>query len=441
VKNSLTNSKEDQSRFHFKYRSNHLLLSNETPSVNIGSDSKLIKIPVILIISYYLRPWEILPFLSIFHLSAVLSVGTIVWFFMSKKLNRDKYFDCKTSKWILYLFIGLILSMPLTLYSSRQGIENFLPAISIYIALTVAIRSRKDLLICLYVLIFCMDIHAISVAKAYFTGAFTDRVTGFVSGEFIGANSLGAFFVLSLPISFYLWSEASIKLLKLLALLSIVLLLTGLLATQSRGGLMGLSSIIFFSIIFSQKRLKTFFIYVGILCLVLPMIPKEKFERYRTLNVSEGEEIDPSSASRIYAWEKGLEMFLDYPIAGVGVRQFSMAFGKKYRDAEWGEKFGKELGYNAFLQPHNIFIQVIAETGSVGFIAFLMIIYHSIRSAWRVKNENGNYELYAKCLIVSAFAYLTSMLFDHHAFATPTYTLFALLVYPENSKKLFLQTK
>jgi O-antigen ligase len=329
--------------------------------------------------------------------------------------------------------------MPFTSYSSKLGIQNFLPSFSIYVALTAAVRSKKHLIYCLALLICCMDFHAVAVAKAYINGTFTDRVTGFVSGEFIGANSLGAFFVMSVPIAWFLFSEMSGKFARSFALASVGILLVGLFATQSRGGLLGICMIILLSICFSRKKMKTALLYLALMVVIIPMIPKEKLERFKTISISE-EEMDPSSAARIYAWKKGIKMFLDYPIGGVGVGQFSYAFGKEYRDDEWDEKFGKSLGYNAFLRPHNMFIQVLAESGGIGFIAFMMIVLCSLRSAWRTLRQNTEFQKYSACLFISAIGYLTAMFFDHHGFSAPTYTLFALLVIPENIRMITAST-
>jgi len=430
VKNNFKSAKPHQPQTGLQATGGQQQVEINLNSKNDKIETKLVRLPITLIVFFYLRPWEMLPFLSVLHPSAVLTIGTTAWVLLSANVDRKQLFACPTTGWVIALTVGLAASIPLTMYPGLNGLQNFMTPLSIFLALTAVVRSKKTLIYCLCTLLFCMDCHAVSVSHTYFTGNYTDRVTGFVGGEFIGANSLGAFFVMTLPIAWYLWSELRNKTGRIFALLSLVILLLAILSTQSRGGMIGLGVLIVLSICLSRKKLKAALIFAAIIAATIPAISPEQLERYTFISVSQ-EEMDPSSASRIYAWEKGIKMFLDYPIAGVGIGQFSMAFGKHYRGDDWGDKFGKSLGYNAFLRPHNIFIQSLAETGGIGFLGFIMILVTSLRSAWQTIKNNNEYSFYAKCLIASAVAYFTCMLFDHHAFSTPTFTLFALLVIPE----------
>jgi O-antigen ligase len=68
-----------------------------------------------------------------------------------------------------------------------------------------------------------------------------------------------------------------------------------------------------------------------------------------------------SYMNRVRAWHAGWEMFKDYPITGVGTGVFPNANGAEY----W-----PGAGRKIWLQPHSLYIQLLAEQGILGIIAF-----------------------------------------------------------------------
>lgn len=67
-----------------------------------------------------------------------------------------------------------------------------------------------------------------------------------------------------------------------------------------------------------------------------------------------GESADESTEQRYEAWSKGLDMFHNSPVFGVGARQFAQ---------------------HHFLTAHNSFVLMLAELGIVGLFIFTAIIY------------------------------------------------------------------
>ena len=70
-------------------------------------------------------------------------------------------------------------------------------------------------------------------------------------------------------------------------------------------------------------------------------------------SVTSTEDLDESSQLRINAWQRGLELFKERPLTGWGFRQVQF-----------------QLGHD----PHNAFIQILAEMGGGGFLIFVIFI-------------------------------------------------------------------
>jgi O-antigen ligase len=112
----------------------------------------------------------------------------------------------------------------------------------------------------------------------------------------------------------------------------------------------------------------------------------------------EEDNIDHSKYNSVYNYiglfKTSLLMFKDSPLIGKGPRSF------KYMSAE--ERFNPEdingkkvIYYNS--HPHNFYIQLMAETGLLGFlyisILFALLLYNAFLNLKRKYSINKNYEI------------------------------------------------
>jgi O-antigen ligase len=77
-----------------------------------------------------------------------------------------------------------------------------------------------------------------------------------------------------------------------------------------------------------------------------------------------GQVIDTSVELRLGAQQVALEMFLDNPFIGVGADNYPPLY----------QAYSRRLGVTAVaaeFYPHNLYLQVLAETGAIGVVAFL----------------------------------------------------------------------
>lgn len=129
------------------------------------------------------------------------------------------------------------------------------------------------------------------------------------------------------------------------------------------------------------------------------------------------------SMHRQILWAMGFRMFLSSPITGLGLGTFMYNFTsfmpKDYPVGDWGISY-----------THNCFIQMLAETGLLGLIAFLLIIGVLFTYSFRViKKIKQQQEFYILCgLIVSLFTYLVSSFFDTNFYSLPLTMLFWLIL-------------
>jgi len=266
-----------------------------------------------------------------------------------------------------------------------------------YFVFTYCVKTKKESRLLFNVFLISL---AIIGFYTFRTGilegpSFADHKRGFGPfGESWRASDIaGAFLAMFGPFLFSYFLFAKQKILKLISGIGFIAIFAGVLSTYSRGSLLAIilgSAITFFSSFkFLLKRSK---ILIVMLCIVgslgiikwrywMPQSLINRIDDTVTVDEQQSEEsldissLDVGSQGRIFKWQVALDLFYAHPIMGIGFNQLD------YR-----------ISYERNFDPHNGFIQIMAEMGSLGLLAFLWLL-------WCIFFE-------AKTLIKSEFNYL-----------------------------------
>ena len=131
----------------------------------------------------------------------------------------------------------------------------------------------------------------------------------------------------------------------------------------------------------------------------------------RTLLVLGGSEgaLDQASAGRVRIWKTALRMAAAHPVAGVGVRGFRYAYPQF---AAPGDAFVAAGGDEGALHAHQIVLEVLAETGTIGLLLWIAAAGAAL-AAWRRAAASARARALAPAL---ALAVMTFPLNTHLAF-------------------------
>ena len=182
--------------------------------------------------------------------------------------------------------------------------------------------------------------------------------------------------------------------------------------SYSIGGLINLLSTFFLVIFFTKglnrgRKVSIFITFIFIFCAGFFLLPKsykariqDKYEETRT------KEFAYWGSTRGAAWISGFNVIINNPIWGVGPMNHGFEALKYYpiiRPRGWGLNRGSP--------PHNLYISIMGETGLIGFLSFMILIFAIIKGLLKSTNKLEDISetkmlFLGQALIVSIIAFL-----------------------------------
>lgn len=205
--------------------------------------------------------------------------------------------------------------------------------------------------------------------------------------------------------------------------------------TYSRGAVVALVAVLGLTVLVRGLSRREILLGSGALVVLLVLAPSGLWERVGTLREmlpgESREVVDPDSsfAKRRLVTLAAWEMFLDHPGFGVGAGNYAARFGPYGTRVGSAAPLYDEPGEAQY--PHNLYLEVAAETGAVGltlFGAVLLAAFGSLARAWTRFREEGD-ELMADLgagVAIALVGYLITSLFLHGHFQRYLWILLAL---------------
>ena len=331
----------------------------------------LIGFLVVLII----RPAELFPALGVFRLGVVTFAASLAAWGLSG--NRTRLLDTGVGKLQVVFLLLIFCSVPLSVWPGRSLDQAVICAKQFVVFLLVAnvLQTTAAARTLLAVVTVGQVFHAVVIVKRYASGELTlDRVFGLTGSIFSDPNELALNFVVCIPIAGWLVTESRSIVTRSVWLLAGMCLTLGTIATQSRGGFLGLVLVCIVGCWRTQRRWIALAAVLAIVLVGMLAAPVGSLDRVSTIGDLEHDE---SANTRLHVWAAGLRMWADYPMFGVGVGAFPIAYGNQYRDPS----FDSSVWYDA----HNSLVKALAELGIFGILVWCGILasaYRMLQRTW-----------------------------------------------------------
>ena len=379
------------------------------------------------VIFSFFRIHEVLPFLMPFKLPLLLALASFIalgWNIFSGKVKPFWTKELTTySVFFCVVVCGAILATNRTAaFESLTGTYIKIAIIVFAIAwMTQTIKEFKitSFLICssgILVASFALynSINGIGLVEG--TRVTIGRNIGSMLGD---PNDLAL--VLLFPSAFglsYAMNSNVKKLDRFFGLITFIMMFAAILATQSRGGLLGILAVMG---VFAWYKVpsKTLLIIGGLCSVVLLYIVADIGSR-ASGGLHEGG-IDESAKGRLYAWEAAFWMAVHNPLSGIGISNFI------YNYWEYSNYWD---GKNHAV--HSTWFGILAETGFLGFGLFISLVIMSARNMMKLISklkympEHPYVYAMAKALLAGFAGFCASGTFLTMGFVWPFYIMFSL---------------
>ncbi len=254
---------------------------------------------------------------------------------------------------------------------------------------------------------------------------------GRLSGPLDDPNYWGQTLAAVLPLALYrLLDEQKLRL-KLGAGLAVLLIVSAILDTYSRGAFLAMTVSLLFIVL--ERRAKFSLVsLVAIIALVMAQfLPASFTQRLLTLSIFADEnaavQSEDSFRGRFSEMQTGVNIFVDHPILGVGVGNFET----NYQD--YAQFIGIEQRTED-RRAHSLYLETAAETGLLGLLAFvgivvsLMVDLAQARRKLKPLKDYPHWAAWIASLQAALIAYLTSSIFLHGDYLRYFWLLVALSI-------------
>lgn len=269
---------------------------------------------------------------------------------------------------LLWLIISLFVCFFISIFNSfnilltLKEIAKFIIIFAFFYVLVYTIDNEL-LLILPQIITVCAFIVALWFITDFLLGNVSvfERAWHRIFGPYRHLNSLGTYFVITIPFSFFLVSTANKLTYKIILCFVVFAQMTALILTFSRGNWVALGFSLFLLTLLSYKLKGVLyfllFVFVSFILSSLFIAPAEIYKRFfSTFDLQEGAIL--SRKDHMYT---AILLMKKYPITGVGLGNFQLA-AKKH--------FNKDLTEIA----HNVFLHYGSEAGVFSIVILFIII-------------------------------------------------------------------
>jgi O-antigen ligase len=326
------------------------------------------------------------------------------------------------------LLVWLALSLAWSVQPSADSLIRWINSGFIILLVATSISTRRDarLLMAGFIVGAVASVaiglgsEGLTPSAASAASADTTRLVGGTGDP----NELAQGLVPAIALAAALLGATRNAVLRLLLACGVAIMIVGLGATESRGGLIAALVAVLCSLVLAKGHRQH---VLGFVLLVAGVAAMWFAASPGALHRITG--IDSSGSGRSEIWRIAWEVTQDHPIVGVGLDNF------KVREPGYARRPGP-LRYDKYIidRPHvvhNLYLQLLAETGVIGLVLFLVVAAGAMRAAWaagRRFDELGDraFAGASRAVLVGSIAFLVAAFFLTDGFDSRLWVLLGM---------------
>ena len=340
-------------------------------------------------------PWGSLDYISISGLRLdsadilviFLSIGWLLSWGLPASMGGGR--DREKGRVPTYLFVAMLLFIGVMFLSmtvaiskkdSLKEIAKWLEFVLLIMVGAQYLRTRRQVwtLVC-FIIVGAISQAFFGYAQAIFGLGPQSFIRGFnlrVYGTFDQPNPYAGYLNMALAIVLSLLILGRDWLTRVLAGLAVCLIGGAFYLTQSRGGQVAIAAGLLVIVLTGISRIRVwmrivivaiFALFMGMAAGVIPLYLFDQVNHFLGLSgisLQAPSSADYSTAERLAHWIAGINMYLAHPVLGVGIGNYPDAYANYY----------VTIFVNSLGQAHNYYINIAAETGTIGLAIYLFFV-------------------------------------------------------------------
>lgn len=381
-----------------------------------NSKSSVIVTCIMVLIPIYLgRIQELVPALSPLHIGKIAMAVSLILLFLTWKNDAADGFNLwqvSQVKYILVILGIMVLSIPFSIWrgGSLGFLTNHLKLLLFILLIVKGVKSPADIRKISWS--YAITIMALALFSLLDPRVVEGRV--FASSTY-DPNDMALVMAMSVPLLFYMM-EAESGLKKLVLLATLLLMMTLVLKTGSRGGVLALITVA--GIILYRKgssyTLKRVPLFVVVLLLGISFTSVDLRERYADFFAMKQDYNTSAQGGRLEIWKRGLILMVKHPLLGTGAGTYTIADGSTHEGGKWST-------------AHNSFVLIGVELGIIALIIQLKLIRRAVQAVRRGV-ETSPLPWFPAGVEIGLYGYCVGGFFLSWAYASLFYFFIALSI-------------
>jgi putative inorganic carbon (hco3(-)) transporter len=284
--------------------------------------------------------------------------------------------------WIAgFFFVWALVTAPFALYIGKAVsyiLGTFIRSLLFFLLLALCLRSVKDASRMANVLGMGAVIFAVGALGSAFRGV---RIGG------LDPNDSAMLLAAMLPLILFAAIRARSVLLKWVYGIGFLVCAAAIVHTGSRGGFLALAAVVVYTVVIMRpvRPAVRALVAVAVVAGAIGTASGDYWERVRSIAELDDGYSHGDIGGRKNTWNRGLEYAAANPITGVGINNFTVAEARHPIIAGIIAS-GRGMKFSA---PHSIWVQVGAELGAPGFLAFVAMFFVSMLSLFRLASRGA----------------------------------------------------
>lgn len=319
------------------------------------------------------------PYAQVFAIICLLSL------FLRKEFSFKDYRSNRTAVlfiiFSIHCLIGALLAYP-GLVRNWELFGNVIKTVLFCALMPLVANSRFRLHTLVAMIALGVSFHGLIDGLKFLASAGGHNARGIA--KFGDNNHYAMVLVMISPILFYMAQYSAKKIVRwgFWGLLLITIL--AVVATNSRGGLLGLFAAAVWFILKSDRKFVGSLVIGLSALMVVQLAPETWTERMQTIKTAED---DASFMSRVTAWKVSSAIAVSHPIFGGGFRAVqSHAVWAEFKDSPGILGFIDTPQTRSGVASHSIWFEVMGDLGFVGLFIFIALIVNAFITLGEIKN-------------------------------------------------------